>query len=195
MKEPIISIIAAIGSNRELGRNNKLLWHIPEDLKRFKQLTSGHPIIMGRKTFESIGRPLPNRLNIIITRDPEFKAEGITVVHSLDEAIKIAAEYCSSSETSPHPSPYRRGNTNLPLPKGEDRGEGKEGKNGEIFIIGGGQIFEQAMQIADKLYLTIVDGSFDADVFFPDYSMFTKVTSEQKGESNGYKYRFLDLEK
>lgn len=161
MTKPAISIVAAIGKNRELGKGNKLLWHIPEDLKRFKALTSGHPVIMGRKTFESIGRPLPNRLNVVITRDESFKPEGVTVVHSLDGVIKIA--------------------------KAKDQEE--------IFIIGGGQIFEQAMPFADRLYLTIVDNEFDADVFFPDYSMFTKVISEEKGESNGYSYTFLTLTK
>ncbi len=84
------SIIAAIGKNRELGRDNKLLWGIPDDLKRFKELTSGHPIIMGRKTFESIGKPLPNRTNIIVTRDENFKRDGCVVVNSIEDAFKKA---------------------------------------------------------------------------------------------------------
>ena len=83
-----ISIIAAIGKNRELGKDNKLLWHISEDLKRFKQITSGHPVIMGRKTFESLGKPLPNRLNIVITRDINYKIEGVAVVNSLEKALE-----------------------------------------------------------------------------------------------------------
>lgn len=157
-----ISIIAAIGKNRELGKDNRLLWHIPEDLKRFKELTSGHPIIMGRKTFESIGKVLPNRTNIVITSDKQKAISGAIVVHSLQEA-------------------FRQAQTKL----------GSE----EIFIIGGGQIFEQALSIASKLYLTIVDKTFDADTFFPDYSMFTKKTFEQKGESGEYFYTFLDLVK
>src|SRR3989338_3531079 len=85
-----ISMIAAIGKNRELGEGNKLIWHISSDLKRFKQLTMGHPVIMGRKTFESINRLLPNRINIIVTRDPDFTVEGAIVVNSVEEAIKKA---------------------------------------------------------------------------------------------------------
>lgn len=158
----MISIIAAIGKNRELGKDNKLLWHIPEDLKRFKQLTLNHPIIMGRKTFESIGRILPNRTNIVVTRDKEKEIEGCIVVSSLEEAIKQA--------------------------------KNKKG-NDEIFIIGGGQIFEQALPLVDKLYLTIVDAEFEADTFFPAYSEFKKIVFSQKGESEGYKYMFVDLER
>lgn len=84
----MISIIAAVADNNVIGGNNKLLWHLPADLKRFKQLTLGHPVIMGRKTFESIGKPLPGRENVVITRNPDFKAEGITVLSSLDEVLK-----------------------------------------------------------------------------------------------------------
>ncbi len=90
----MLSIIAAIGKNRELGKDNKLLWHIPGDLARFRKITANHPVIMGRKTFQSIGRPLPNRTNIVITNDPAFRAEGASVVRSLEEAI-------SQAKTSP----------------------------------------------------------------------------------------------
>ncbi|OGH12149.1 MAG: diacylglycerol kinase [Candidatus Levybacteria bacterium RIFCSPHIGHO2_01_FULL_40_10] len=93
-----ISIIAAIGKNRELGAGNKLIWHISSDLKRLKELTTGHPIIMGRKTYESIGRLLPNRTNIIITRDANYKVEGAIVVHSLDKAFASAKESVGSDE-------------------------------------------------------------------------------------------------
>lgn len=157
----MISMIAAIASgNRALGKDNKLIYRIPEDLKRFKQITSGHPIIMGRKTFESIGQPLPNRKNIIITRDQEYFAEGVAVVHSLEEALREA--------------------------QGDD----------EVFIIGGGQIYQEAISLADKLYLTIVEGNPEADVFFPDYSEFKKkVWESEEQESNGFKYRFLELER
>lgn len=159
---PKISLIAAVASgNRALGKDNRLIYHIPEDLKRFRQLTSGHAIIMGRKTFESIGHPLPNRTNIIITHDPEYFVEDIIVVHSLDEALKVA----------------------------------KEKKQNEIFIIGGGQIYQESISIADKLYLTIVEGNPDADTFFPDYSEFKKIVFEEQKESDGYKYKFLVLEK
>ncbi len=152
-------VVAIAERTRGIGRNNKLLWNIPEDLKRFKDITSGHPIIMGRKTYESIGRPLPNRTNIIITRNPEYKVEGCIVVASLDEALERS----------------------------------KTLKSDEVFIIGGGEIFKQALPITDKLYLTVVEGDFEADVFFPEYSEFRKVLHEEKHESNGYKYTYLDL--
>ena len=86
----MITIIAAIGKNRELGKDNDLIWHLPNDLKRFKKVTSGHVVIMGRKTFESLGKPLPNRTNIIITRNGNFKAEGCVIVNSLNEAIEAS---------------------------------------------------------------------------------------------------------
>lgn len=158
----MISIIAAIASgNRALGKDNKLIYRIHEDLQRFKKLTSGHPVIMGRKTFESIGKPLPNRTNIVITHDPSYATEGIVVVHSLDEALRLVQL------------------------KGDD----------EVFIIGGGQIYQEAISKADKLYLTIVEGSPDADTFFPDYPDFTKKVFEEDHESGGLKYKFLDLER
>lgn len=185
----MLSIIAAIGRNRELGKDNRLLWHIPEDFKRFKELTLGHPIIMGRKTFESIGRVLPNRTNIIITRDKNYKVEGAIVCGSLEEAIEKAEEsikYSVSSIKNKNKTLNTKYNI---LNTDED----------EIFIIGGGQIFEQALPLADKLYLTIIDppagGGFDADTFFPDYSEFKKVIFKQKGQSQQYKYTFLDLKK
>jgi len=155
-----ISLIAAIASgNRALGKDNKLIYKIPEDLKRFKDLTKGHVVIMGRKTFESIGYSLPNRLNIIITRDKNYSQKGITVVHSLDEALKQVQS------------------------------------DDEVFIIGGGQIYQEAIGMADKLYLTVVEGSPAADTFFPDYSEFKKVVFEETHESGGLKYKFLELER
>ena len=163
MNSPKISIIAAVASgNRALGKDNKLIYYIHEDLKRFRKLTEGHVIIMGRKTFESIGQPLPNRISIIITRDPEYMAEGCIVVHSLDEALRLPSV--------------------------------AQGDN-EVFVIGGGQIYQEAIKLADKLYLTIVEGNPDADTFFPDYSEFKKVISEESKESAGYKYKFITLEK
>lgn len=160
MKRVKISLIAAIASeNRALGKDNKLIYQIPEDLKRFKEITSGHTVIMGRKTFESIGYSLPNRLNIIITRDKNYSGKGIIVVHSLDEALQQV--------------------------QSED----------EVFIIGGGQIYNEAIKIADKLYLTIVEGNPTADTFFPDYSEFKKVVFEESHESQGLKYKFLELER
>lgn len=156
-----ISLIAAISENRVIGKDNALLWHISEDLKRFKELTKGHPVIMGRKTYESIGRLLPNRKNIIITRDVDYKLEGAVIVNSLEEALRQAQSISTD----------------------------------EIFIIGGGQIFEQAIQIADKLYLTIVHTTIEGDTFFPDYSQFSKVISKKDSSNEEFSYTFLDLEK
>ncbi|OGE31420.1 diacylglycerol kinase [Candidatus Daviesbacteria bacterium RIFCSPHIGHO2_02_FULL_36_13] len=156
-----ISMIAAIASeNNALGLNGRLIYAISDDLKRFKEITTGHPIIMGRKTFESIGMPLPNRRNIVITRDEDYFAEGVVIVHSLEEALGLV--------------------------QNED----------EIFIIGGGEIYKQAIDIADKLYLTIVEENPEADTYFPDYSNFKKVVFEESHETeDGLKYKFLDLEK
>jgi len=161
-----ISMIAAMGENREIGKDNKLLWHIPGELPRFKKITLGHPVIMGRKTFEAIlehrgGTLLPGRLNIVVTRNKRYKANGALVVHSLEEAVEV----------------------------------GKKKDKEEIFIIGGGQIYEQGIKLADKLYLTIVEGDFEADTFFPDYSEFKKIVKEEKKESERYKYMFVELEK
>ena len=160
-----ISIIVAMDDKRGIGKNNRLPWHIPEDLKRFKRLTSGHTIIMGRKTFESIlsyiGKPLPSRTNIVVTRNPGFKSNGIIIADSLEDALSKANEI----------------------------------EKKEIFIIGGAEIFGQAIDIADKIYLTKVEGDYGADTFFPDYTDFKKVISEEEGESKGIKYKFIDLEK
>lgn len=159
-----ISAIAIISKNRGLGLDNHLLFHIPGELPRFKALTMGHPIIMGRKTFESIGRILPGRTNIIITRDAQYKAEGATVVSSLDQAIQIALKSLTAL-------------------------------NPEIFVLGGGQIFKEAMPIIDRLYLTVVDHNFHADTFFPDYSAFSKVIEKEEKYDWEYPYAFLTLEK
>lgn len=186
----MISIIVAIDEKRGIGKNNALMWDIPEDLARFRSITKGHPIIMGRKTFESIGRVLPNRTNIIITRDPNYKFEGVVIVRSLDEAIKKANKIEGSKDTVISTPQSGR---EIPLgslaPARDD--------NKEIFIIGGGQIFKEALEkdLVDYLYLTIVKGDFGADVFFPDYSEFTKIINHEDKESGNYKYSFLTLEK
>jgi dihydrofolate reductase len=162
MNHPKISIVVAIAEeNRAIGRDNKLPWEISSDLKRFKQITSGHPIIMGRKTFESIGRPLPNRTNIIITRDPLYAAEGCIVVNNLESALQKA----------------------------------KEKDSEEIFIIGGGEIFRLALPYVDRLYLTIVHQNVEGDVFFPDYTEFSRVIHKSEHLENGYSFTFLDLER
>jgi dihydrofolate reductase len=186
-----LSLIVAIDKNGGIGKNGKMPWNIPDDLARFRKITSGHPIVMGRKTYESIGRPLPGRTNIIITRDLGFKindlrkGEDFVIVSSLKEAIEVASSmYYLLSKN--------KDKKNIPI---HDTKYKLHTTENEIFVIGGGQIFEQAISIADKLYLTIVKGNFDADTFFPDYSNFTKKTFEESGESNGFKFTFVNLEK
>lgn len=167
MPNPKLSIIAAVAENRAIGKDNKLLWSLPEDMERFKKITTGHVVIMGQKTFESIGKPLPGRTNIIISWDENFKQEGCTIAHSVDEALRLARDKV------------------VGLAQGDD----------EIFIIGGGSIYQQTIGMADKLYLTLVEGNFEADTFFPDYSDFKKVVFEKDGEDAGFKFKFLELER
>ncbi len=140
-----LSIIVAISENNAIGKNNELLWHLPQDLKRFKAITTGHTIIMGRKTFDSIGKPLPNRRSVVITRDENFHHEGVTVVHSIKEALATVA-----SEK-------------------------------EVFIIGGGEIYKETLPLVDKIYLTTVHKSFEADTFFPkiDLSQWAIIEEEK----------------
>ncbi|MDO8730880.1 MAG: dihydrofolate reductase [Candidatus Omnitrophota bacterium] len=123
----MISLIVAASRNGVIGANNKLPWHLPADLKRFKQLTMGYPILMGRKTFESIGKPLPGRTNIVITRQKGFQCCGTTVVHSVEEALLI----CENEK--------------------------------ETFVIGGAEIFQQALPLADRIYLTRIEKDFEGD--------------------------------
>ena len=161
----MITIIAAIGINNELGKGNDLIWHLPADLKRFKKRTTGHAIIMGRNTFESIGKPLPNRRSIIITRNTSYQKEGCEVVHSLEDAIELIA----SQE--------------------------------DAFIIGGAQIYKEAMEknVVDQLDITKVDQDFDADVFFPaiDSMVWEEVSRENfsPDEKNLFTYSFINYKK
>jgi dihydrofolate reductase len=157
----MLSLIAIIGKNRELGKNNKLLFNIPDDLKHFRTVTANHPVIMGRKTWESVGRPLPNRTNIVISSQGSYHAEGARVVPSLAEAITIAKQSPGSEE---------------------------------IFVIGGGTIYKEAIGMADRLYLTLVDAAAPADTFFPDYSRFTKIIDQQAQEAEGFHFTYLTLE-
>lgn len=129
----MVSLIVAAAENNAIGKNNQLLWHLPNDLKFFKNTTWGMPVIMGRKTFESVNKPLPGRFNIVITRQAGWKAEGVIVAADLNEALKKAAE------------------TNCK----------------EVFIIGGGEIYKQGIEIAGKIYLTRVHAVLDGDTFFP----------------------------
>lgn len=160
-----IAMIAAIGKNRELGKGNELLWHFPDDLKRFRMITKGHPCIMGRKTFESIvavlGHPLPGRTNIVLTHNKEWNHEGALTAPTMEEAIQLGKR----------------------KPGGE-----------EVYIIGGGQIYELGLGFADKLYLTLIDDAKEADSFFPAYEEhFTKKVYEEERAWNGVKYQWVDL--
>lgn len=165
----MVSTICITNKKRAIGYNNKLLWDIPDDLKHFKKITRGHVIIMGDKTFESLGGPLPNRINIIITKDKDYKAPKCVIVYSLEGALE-------------------RG-------KKEEAKLGN--KTEEIFIIGGGSIYTQMLPFTDKLYLTIVDDEPEnADTFFPDYSEFKNIISEsEEYEHNDLKYKFIELTK
>ncbi len=154
-------IVAIAEKNRVMGNEGKLPWNIPDDLKHFKNLTMGHPVIMGRKTYESIGKALPNRTNIVITRDPAYNATGCTIATSLDEAVEIAQVHESE----------------------------------ELFIIGGAEIFRLAMGLADRLYLTLIQGDIEGDTFFPEYSAFNTIASSEDHSSESYHYTFLTLEK
>ena len=158
----MIALVVAMAENRVIGKENKLIWHLPADLKFFKNLTTGHPIIMGRKTFESIGKPLPNRTNIVITRQADFTAEGCMVAHSLTEALMLAQQLDS-----------------------------------DIFVIGGAEIYKQAMFLADTIYLTEVHHTFEGDTFFPEIdSVLWQETSREEhkaDEKNPYDYAFVTL--
>jgi len=158
-----LSIIVAASQNNVIGKDNQLIWRLSADLKRFKALTTGHHIIMGRKTSDSIGKPLPNRTSIIITRQADYEVEGCIVVNSLEDALaKVPADQ-------------------------------------EAFIIGGGTIYKEAIDKADKLYLTRVHGKFEGDTFFPKID--TKIWNSVKREDhmpdakNEYAYSFIDYER
>ncbi len=204
-----ISAIAVISKNRALGKDNALIFHVPGDLPRFKKITQGHPVIMGRKTFESKEinkRPLPNRLNIVVTRDLGYTAEGVVVRHSVEEALDVANkdllfphDGTSFSEASSHDGssttgglPTSRGRIPLTSPKLNTPGNYNDE---EIFILGGGQIYQAAWPYIEKLYLTVVETEAVGDTFFPDYSEFSKVVFKEEHDSGGYRYTFLELEK
>lgn len=155
----IITLIAAVAENNALGKDNKMMWHLPDDFKHFKSRTSGHHIIMGRKTFESFPSALPNRTSVIITRQQDYKTEGCIVVGSLEEALKVS-------------------------PQDE-----------EVFIIGGGEIYNQSIARADKLDITRVHAEFtDADAYFPhiDESKWelTEAVFHPKDEKHAYEMTF-----
>jgi len=160
----IISLIVAADEHNGIGKNNQLLCHLPADLKYFRLTTTGHHIVMGRKTYESVGRPLPNRTNIVITRNPDLKIEGCIVKTSLQDAINYAK---ANGET-------------------------------ELMITGGGVIFTEALPITNRIYLTRIHHTFDADTFFPELGEEWKLVKNERHEAdekNPYPFSFQVFEK
>ncbi|MFM7483849.1 MAG: dihydrofolate reductase [Burkholderiaceae bacterium] len=152
-----LSLIVAVDRQYGIGINNALPWRLPEDLAFFKRITSGHAIIMGRKTFDAIGRPLPNRRNIVVTRNDAWRHEGVERAVSLQQAIHVAGE-------------------------------------GEVFIIGGAQIYREAITLADRLIVTEIDAEFACDAFFPSIdpaAWHTESRETHHSESNGWDYSFV----
>lgn len=160
MKKPIISLVAAMAHDRVIGKDNQMPWHLPADLKHFKSVTMSKPIIMGRKTYESIGRPLPGRKNIVISRNAHYQAEGCEIADTLDSAIARVNEV------------------------------------DEVMIIGGGWLYQQALPLANKLYLTFIDLTVEGDTYFPAFEHLPlQVMSREKhraDENNPYDYEFVE---
>ena len=155
-----LALIAARARNGVIGLDNRMPWHLPEDLAYFKRVTLGKPVVMGRKTFESIGRPLPGRLNIVVTRNPDWQAAGVQVAHSLDAALALAAAAAPE----------------------------------EIMLIGGAELYRQALPQADVLYLTEIDAEFAGDTFFPEVDLARwRIDREEAGQrdSDGLRWRFV----
>lgn len=157
----MIILIAAAAQNNALGKDNQLLWHLPDDFKRFKQVTSGHYIVMGRKTFETFPKPLPNRTHVIVTRQKDYQPEGCLVASSLENALALC-------------------------PKSED-----------TFVIGGGEIYKQALPLADKIDLTRVHATFEADTFFPEIDpaqwQLVSSTFHPKDDKHAYDFSFEEF--
>jgi len=167
-----ISMIAAMANNRVIGANNNMPWHLPADLKHFKKITLGKPIVMGRKTYVSIGKALPGRLNIVVSSDVNFNLTDATVVNGCEQAIDVATEYCSKQKI----------------------------ENPEVMIIGGGTIYKHFLRFCHRLYLTQIELEVDGDTYFPDYSVkynWQQIGNEthQAEPSNPYVYRFITLVK
>jgi dihydrofolate reductase len=159
----MISLVLAMDRKGGIGIGNKMPWRLPAEQAYFRRLTTGHTVLMGRLTHESIGRPLPQRHNVVVTRDPGYRTEGCEVVHSLDAALK------------------------------------RFGRDGELFVIGGGEIYKAALPMADRLYITRIEHEFAADTYFPavDEAQW-RLVSEQPGvrdKNNDYEYVFLVYER
>ena len=173
---PTISLIAAMSENRVIGKNNRVPWKIKEDLLRLKKLTQNQTVIIGRKTYDSMveyynksGRPMPGKKYIVITHNITYTPPGCGSLTPMEYTVVNSLEKAIEAA--------------------------KRQKTKEIFIIGGAQIFSQALPLADKLYLTIVKGNFEGDAFFPDYPDFKKIISSVEKSSDKYSYKFLELKK
>ena len=164
-----LALIVAQSQNRVIGRNNALPWHLPEDLKYFRSVTMGKVIIMGRKTYESIGRPLPGRTNLVVSRDPSYQVEGVTVVNSLEQAIEQAAAISEINAVD------------------------------EALVIGGANLYEQALPQVDRLYLTQVHHQVSGDAFFPelDEAQWREISRQDYAadDSNPHSYSFIVLDR
>jgi dihydrofolate reductase len=161
-----ISLIVAVSRNGAIGLNNQLPWYLPEDLKYFKSVTMGKPLIMGRKTFDSIGRPLPGRANIVLTRDPQWTSDGVKVVQSVEQALVAGEIACEAADVD------------------------------EIMVIGGEQIYRMTIDLADRIYLTQVDTNVEGDAFFPDIDLNnwsqTRVKLPEIIDKHPYRFLVLD---
>jgi len=161
-KKPIISLVCAMANNRVIGKDNKMPWHLPADLQHFKSVTMAKPIVMGRKTYESIGRPLPGRQNVIISRNSEYQVDGADVVDSIESALELLSN------------------------------------NDEVMIIGGGFLYSQMIDLADKLYLTFIDLDVDGDTYFPEYEHLNLQEESREprlsDEKNPHNYQFVNFQ-
>jgi len=159
----VISIIVAVSTNGVIGLDGDLPWRMPTDLKRFKRLTMGHHLVVGRRTWDEVGRPLPGRIMVVVTRDPDFHADGVTVANSLTAALHIARD------------------------------------DDEIFVAGGGEIYRQALPLADRMYITRVHTSIEGDTTFPEFEESEWILVEREDhladESNPYPFSFLTYQK
>ena len=156
-----VCLIAAVASNGVIGKDNQIPWRLSDDLKRFRNLTLGHPVIMGRRTRQSLGRPLPGRRNIVVSRDPNFRAEGCEVAASLQAALAA----CAGAR--------------------------------KVFIIGGAQLYQEALPLADRLHLTEIDADFEGDVRFPavDWNDWREAARETHHSEAGFDYAFATYER
>jgi dihydrofolate reductase len=168
----ILSSIVAMARNRVIGTDNKLPWHLPEDFKFFKEKTKGHVLIMGRKTFESLGKPLPSRFHIVITRQEDYRFEdpNVEVVHNMNSALELAHMLTTKYKA-------------------------KFGD--EVFVIGGGEIYQQSMDLVDRIYLTVIEQDFKGDAKFPEFNEadFELTRNDQRQEPVPFSFRTYERKK